>query len=272
MTNQTEPPIEKPYEIYLANSKVALVDHVDWGLEAYSWSLDSNGYPRRRTPEDWIYMHIDIIGTKEGFLPDHKNRNPLDNRRDNLRFVTRGQNVVNSPKAENPTATSLYKGVSLDRERNKWVTSICHDGKKENLGRFSIEGEAAIAYNNAAIKYFGDAAFLNTVSDSGMFGGLDASIRKDEGSEEPANVTATQTAASSPTTKNKVEMPKDARKNAEQAYAECAFDYERDPMGSRDWIIFWNGWQAALQQREIRVLKQSLAKVEQYADRLESVN
>lgn len=190
----SELPIEEAYEIHLTNSdNVALVDRADCGLETYSWSLDSNGYPRRRSPQDWIYMHTDVIGTKEGFLPDHKNRNPLDNRSDNLRFVTRGQNVVNSSKADNPNATSQYKGVSLDRERNKWVASICHDGKKENLGRFTAEDEAVIAYNTAAIKYFGDAAFLNTVSNNGMVGGLGASTRKDEGestSRDPSPATS----------------------------------------------------------------------------------
>lgn len=34
------------------------------------------------------------------------------------------------------------------------------------------------------------------------------------------------------------------RREAEQAYINCAFDYARDPIGSRDWVLFWNGWRA----------------------------
>lgn len=42
------------------------------------------------------------------------------------------------------------------------------------------EDVAAIAYNNAAMEYFGESAFLNTISNDGVVGGLDASTRKDE--------------------------------------------------------------------------------------------
>jgi UDP-N-acetylmuramoylalanine--D-glutamate ligase len=33
-----------------------------------------------------------ILGKKKGFEIDHINRNPLDNRKENLRFVTKTQN------------------------------------------------------------------------------------------------------------------------------------------------------------------------------------
>lgn len=32
------------------------------------------------------------------------------------------------------------------------------------------------------------------------------------------------------------------RELAEQRYVELAHDYEKNPIGSRDWVIFWNGW------------------------------
>lgn len=34
------------------------------------------------------------------------------------------------------------------------------------------------------------------------------------------------------------------RKAAEHAYITTAFDYERHPIGSRDWSLFWRGWRA----------------------------
>lgn len=37
-------------------------------------------------------------------------------------------------------------------------------------------------------------------------------------------------------------VPPDERKIAERAYINSAFDYERDPIGSRDWTLFWKGW------------------------------
>lgn len=194
---------EYTYQILIGDSgKVALIDLADNWLETYSWSLDSHGYARRRTPEGWVYMHTDILGSKECMTPDHINRDPLDNRRSNLRFVTRGQNVVNSPKANSANPTSKYKGVSWDKERKKWVSSICVSDKRTKLGRFANEDDAAVAYNEAAVKYFGEAAFLNTVSDSGMVGGLDASTRKDEESAGTPGITTTaSTVLTSPTKK-----------------------------------------------------------------------
>jgi hypothetical protein len=35
------------------------------------------------------------------------------------------------------------------------------------------------------------------------------------------------------------------RRAAEAAYIKTAFDYARAPVGSRDWVLFWQGWQAA---------------------------
>lgn len=162
------------------SDRIAVVDAEFANLTGFSWGLDSHGYPRRRGKEDWVYLHTDILGDGGELLTDHINRDPLDNRKVNLLFVMRGQNVVNSPKAKRENPTSQHKGVSWDKDRSKWVASICVNDKRMNLGRFASEDDAARAYNNAAVRHFGVSAFLNTVSDGGMVGGLDASTRKDE--------------------------------------------------------------------------------------------
>ena len=64
-------------------------------------------------------------------------------------------------------------------------------------------------------------------------------------------------------------LPEPGRREAEQAYINGAFDYARDPIGSRDWILFWNGWQArdksapAPDEREVAALA-----LERHADNL----
>lgn len=44
--------------------------------------------------------------------------------------------------------------------------------------------------------------------------------------------------------------PLTPRQQAEQAYSYAAHDYARDPVGSRDWVLFFTGWSAAMCQQE----------------------
>ena len=71
---------------------------------------------------------------------DHINRNSLDNRVDNLRWVSRSQNQANGGKRQNKS--SIYKGVSFHKASNKWLSQITIDKKQKNLGYFLTEIEA----------------------------------------------------------------------------------------------------------------------------------
>ena len=62
--------------------------------------------------------------------------------------------------------TSGFKGVSFYSRYNKWMSSICVDGKLKNLGYFSDPVSAARAYDQAAQKYFG--TFAKTNADLGL--------------------------------------------------------------------------------------------------------
>lgn len=88
---------------------------------------------------------------------DHKNGARDDNRIDNLRLATRGQNSANSQRRRRETL-SRFKGVSFDKTRGKWVAQIRSSGKVYNLGRFESEEAAAAAYQKAAIELFGEFA------------------------------------------------------------------------------------------------------------------
>jgi hypothetical protein len=52
-------------------------------------------------------------------------------------------------------------GLSWHNTRNKWHARIKINGKHVSLGLYDIEEDAAIAYDCAAIGYFGDYALLN---------------------------------------------------------------------------------------------------------------
>lgn len=96
---------------------------------------------------------------------DHINNNTFDNRKINLRICTNNENQRNRRKLSK--ASSKYKGVCFAKYTKKWQASIeiRMDGKRNNiyLGQYYDEKDAAKAYNDAAIKYFGEFAKLNTI-------------------------------------------------------------------------------------------------------------
>jgi hypothetical protein len=109
-----------------------------------------------------LILELSGINLSKKDQVDHKNRNSLDNRLENLRITSSQENSRNSTKKKN--CLSKYKGVSWRKDRNKWRSYITIDNKYLNLGHFNNEIDAAIAYNNAAKKYFGKFANLNNVS------------------------------------------------------------------------------------------------------------
>jgi hypothetical protein len=104
-----------------------------------------------------IKLHIFIMGRREGFIIDHIDRNPLNNLRSNLRFVTAFQNTVNSK----PRNGARYKGVSLRKETGKYRSKITYSDKSIRLGDYESDTKAAMVYDEAARILFGEYAYLN---------------------------------------------------------------------------------------------------------------
>lgn len=95
-----------------------------------------------------------------GYLPnivDHKDRDPTNDRIENLRPATKSQNAINRIKQKN--TSSKYLGVCI--KGNKWQANITVDKNTLCLGTFSSEIEAAKAYNAASLLHFKEYASLN---------------------------------------------------------------------------------------------------------------
>ncbi len=107
-----------------------------------------------------------IIGRRSGLVIDHRDRNPLNNRKSNLRYASHSQNAMNRSKSKN--TSSKYKGVYWAGNHGRWRALIRFkvDGKNKQIVRqFKSEHEAAIAYNNMAKKLFGEFAVLNIIEE-----------------------------------------------------------------------------------------------------------
>jgi hypothetical protein len=113
-----------------------------------------------------IYMHNLILGypPESELQVDHINSDPLDNQELNLRFATRQQQAANVLKRRGEYS-SKYKGVSWYKKGKCWRVRIKYNYQEIFVGNFIREKDAALAYNKAIVKYFGDYAKLNEIED-----------------------------------------------------------------------------------------------------------
>lgn len=148
--------------IALGGGGHALVDAQDADLASMAWHLHEGRavrYEKRRM----VRMHR-VIAERAGIViptggeVDHRDRNPLNNRRSNLRGCTRGQNAMNAPAR----SASGFKGV-VRLATGKWMAQITAEGQHHYLGSFGTPEAAAGAYNVAARRLHGDFAVLNEV-------------------------------------------------------------------------------------------------------------
>ncbi len=149
--------------IPLANAKgVAIVDVDDVALVGrFNWCLKSYGRVQANVaPRTNAEMHRFIMGHRDGFVVDHINGDPLDNRRRNLRYCTQAQNNMNNSGHRRSTRTSDYKGVHYRKATGRWLACIRTGGKLKHIGSYASELEAARAYNAAALARHGEYARL----------------------------------------------------------------------------------------------------------------
>lgn len=155
-------------EIALTNGGYAVVDDEDHErLAAHSWRRSSECYAVRAErcgsrSQRIIGMHQVVLPVGPGLVPDHIDRDGLNNRRSNLRPATRAQNKANSPGHRNRGCR--YKGVSLrpGKGRTSYRASISVNGKSRFIGgSFQTEEAAAKAYDKAALEVFGEFALVN---------------------------------------------------------------------------------------------------------------
>jgi len=177
------PVVKLPLYGGLGKGKFALVDGDYDGeyFSQYKWYLLKNGYAGRvevevpaKERKGYIYLHTVVSRPPKGLWVDHINRNKLDNRSCNLRWVTPSENALNKSQGAKRRSKSGYRGVTkrpdftVTRVNKGGVKTYSYKGglytasiKGKHLGYFEDAVEAAKAYDVAARAAYGDLATTN---------------------------------------------------------------------------------------------------------------
>ena len=103
--------------------------------KGYRWiTLDNKGYAEHRLIWFWV------TGKWPPNQIDHKDGNKANNKWDNLRLATNGQNQANTRLRK--TNTTGYKGVTYNKKQKVYIAQVCINGKVTYLGSFTTPEEA----------------------------------------------------------------------------------------------------------------------------------
>ena len=115
-------------------------------------SLNNSGYLKVCLDKKNYLVHRVIFLMHYGYLPellDHIDRDKLNNKVENLREADKELNSWNRDKQANNT--SGYRGVSWNKNAEKWHAYIKVKGRRIHLGLFSTAEEASEAYEKAKL-------------------------------------------------------------------------------------------------------------------------
>lgn len=116
-------PLTQGFSTIVDDYTFSVIGHLKWGYQ--------RGRAYRKTSRGSIggaygvFLHHVVIGFPlNGLEVDHINRNALDNRHANLRFVTHSENMNNRGITANNK--SGIRGVSWSKERQRWLLQYKH--------------------------------------------------------------------------------------------------------------------------------------------------
>ena len=157
--------IEDGYIVHCKNSNlVAYIDKEDLELvKDNTWNIRDrdNGYSGYKSISTRVKgKTVNMCTLITGYdYCDHIDRNPLNNRRSNLREATHTENMRNCSKRRDNT--SGFIGVTWSKQSNMWEAQLNINKKCLHLGKHADKIEALKIRLRAELKYF-DLAISDT--------------------------------------------------------------------------------------------------------------
>jgi hypothetical protein len=164
-------------------------------IEKYHWNLSEGYICTTVTGGKRIRLHNLIMEKKEGLLIDHKDRNTLNNRKENLRYATSTENIWNAFSHHKKT-----KGVSYHKPSKKWWARITAHRKVYSLGLYKEIEDAIRAYDEACIRLHPTFALTNSSNAHNL-------NTQESDDKLPDNPSGVQEPLSLPYPKNDTEKP-----------------------------------------------------------------
>ena len=123
-------------------------------VEGKRWTCWGRPYPMAWINGGNVLLHHLVLPSKykEGLLVDHINRDTRDNRKENLRYVSRFESGIN--RGNMSDNKSGHKGVFYRKDKRRWVANISINGTRKQLGSFMTKKEAIKARVKAEEKYY----------------------------------------------------------------------------------------------------------------------
>ena len=102
-------------------------------------------------------LHVFLMGKRDGFTVDHEDKDPLNCQRYNMRWGTKSQQNAN----RRSVLTNGYRGIYPVSESYKWEARVYYQRKLYRGGSYYTKEEAAKAYDELAIRIYGEFAEVN---------------------------------------------------------------------------------------------------------------
>jgi hypothetical protein len=156
--------------VNLTKGRLAYVDDKDYeAVSEFSWQAQKikTGWVVKRGVWDpdrgnnrSQSLGVFLLRPPPGLRVDHRDGDPFNNQRANLRLCTKTEND-RAFRRKAVGKSSRFRGVSWWAQRAKWRSVLETNGRQFHLGTFDREEDAARAYDAAAKQHFGEFAHLN---------------------------------------------------------------------------------------------------------------